>query len=232
MGTFLSYSRVDSDFADLLHRLLTSKGYDAWIDRQSIPVGGRWDNEIEGAIKNRSHLTVVLSPESVVSQNVADEWSYALDEGKVVVPLLYRSCDVPMRLRRMNWIDFITTPFADAFSKYLDVLGNPDHRPNDRYELARRDGMVYVALKEANIRIAFIYTDYPTADSFLKTIWFTLLWSVVPRESVTRPNYDYGLKWSLRDTTTKLTYPPPNEGILIHEMGIEPNSSIDIVLHT
>lgn len=75
MGSFLSYSRYDSDFVDILHRLLISKGYDAWLDRRNISASSRWDREIEQAIKQRSHITVILSPDSVKSQNVADEWS-------------------------------------------------------------------------------------------------------------------------------------------------------------
>lgn len=231
MGTFLSYSRVDSDFVDLLHRLLTSKGYDVWLDRRGISAGSRWDNEIENAIKQRSHLTIILSPESVKSQNVGDEWSYALDEQKTLIPILYRKCEVPMRLRRLNWIDFTSRPFGDVFSDYLMALGEPDYRPNDRYELARREGMVFIALPEANIRVAFVYTDYPEARAFLRTVWFTLLWSVVPRSSDANSDYGYGTKWSLRNVVTGKVYEFPGQNMLIHEMGIEPNSALDVILH-
>lgn len=232
MGTFLSYSRADSDFVDILYRLLNSKGYDAWLDRPDISVGSRWDKAIETAIKQRSHLTVILSPDSVESQNVADEWSFAIDEGKNIIPIMYRSCDVPMRLRRLNWIDFTNKTIAESFKEYINILGEPDYRPNDRYELAKRDGMVFIKLPEADIRIAFVYTDYPEANAFLRTAWFTLLWRIVPRNDATKSqNYEYGKRWSLRNTQTQEVYPIPEENTLIHEMGIEPNSSLEIVLH-
>ena len=35
-----------------------------------------------------------------------DEVSYALDEGKRVVPLLLKNCEVPFRIRRLQQIDF------------------------------------------------------------------------------------------------------------------------------
>lgn len=231
MGTFLSYSRMDADFVDLLHRLLLSKGYDAWIDQRNIAAGSRWDNEIEQAIKTRSHLTVVLSPDAVASHNVADEWSYAFDEGKTIIPILYRPCEIPMRLRRLNWIDFTNRALPDAFKDYLASLGEADYRPNDRYELARRTGMVFIELVEAGIRIAFVYGDYPKADSFLKTIWFTLLWNVVAREHYQDAFYGYGTKWSLKNNSSQLIYEVPNEDALLHEMGIEPNSQLSIVLY-
>jgi hypothetical protein len=101
MGVVLSYSRNDSDFADILNRLLESRGYDVWIDRRNIEVGSRWDQSIEAAINGRSHLAVILSPSSAASENVADEWSYAFEKGKTIIPIYYQNCEVPMRLRRL-----------------------------------------------------------------------------------------------------------------------------------
>ena len=46
--------------------------------------------------------SVVLSPRSVTSQNVMDEVSYALEEGKRVVPIVCEDCKVPFRLRRVH----------------------------------------------------------------------------------------------------------------------------------
>ncbi|HEY6508155.1 MAG TPA: SPOR domain-containing protein, partial [Vicinamibacterales bacterium] len=45
-------------------------------------------------------------PSSVGSQNVMDEVSYALEENKLVVPVLYRDCSIPFRLRRLQYTDF------------------------------------------------------------------------------------------------------------------------------
>jgi hypothetical protein len=37
---------------------------------------------------------------------VLDEVAYAIQKKKRVVPILYRDCDVPLRLARLQYIDF------------------------------------------------------------------------------------------------------------------------------
>jgi hypothetical protein len=72
-------------------------------------------------------MIVVLSPASVASHNVMDEVSYALDEGKLVVPILLRSCAIPFRLRRVQYIDF-TASYNTGFSQLLRALGEEQKR--------------------------------------------------------------------------------------------------------
>lgn len=230
MGVFISYSRSDSDFVDVIQRLLVSKGYDAWLDRRNIDAGSRWDREIEGAIKARTHMIVVLSPDAVTSQNVADEWNFALDEQKIIIPLHYRECSIPMRLRRVQWIDFSMQPFAEAFKALIAVLGEPDARPDDPIELAKREGIVLVNEPISGVRIGFLYRDYPNAGSFLNTVWSTLLWAVIKRGTTNGRCYDYGARWSLRNVITREVYDLPEQGKLLHEMGVEPNAQLEIML--
>jgi hypothetical protein len=213
--------------------LLLSKGYDVWIDRRNIGAGSRWDQSIEEAITVRSHMLVLLSPESAASQNVADEWNYAFEGGKAVIPIIYKACNMPMRLRRVQWIDFVEKDFAEAFSELIATLGPPDTRPSDRIELARREGLVFIELPGADIRIAFIYSDYPFATAFIKTVWFCLLWTVIPRGSTQDVFYDYGTRWFLRNKITGETYNLPQErqrDLLFHEIGIEPNSELEVII--
>jgi hypothetical protein len=55
-----------------------------------------------------ARILVILSPVSVVSDSVRDEVSFALNRQKRVIPVLYRDCDVPFRLARLQHIDFRT----------------------------------------------------------------------------------------------------------------------------
>lgn len=50
--TFISYSRVNTDFALRLTKELKSDGYPVWLDQLDIPTGSRWDNELEKHWKN------------------------------------------------------------------------------------------------------------------------------------------------------------------------------------
>jgi hypothetical protein len=113
----------------------------------------------------------------------------------------------------------------------VTFLGTPDRRPIDRIELARREGLIYISLSTADIRIAFVYSDYPLIDAFIRTVWFCLLWSVIPRHSTRDLFYEYGKKWIFTDKVTGETYKLPEDNkVLVHDMGIEPGSELIITL--
>ena len=119
---FFSYARNDSEFVLKLAKELRAVGANLWLDQLDILGGQHWDRAVEKALKSCKGMIAVLSPESVASDNVMDEVSYALEEGKLVVPVLIRSCDIPYRLRRVQYIDF-TADYDTGFSQLLRALG-------------------------------------------------------------------------------------------------------------
>lgn len=119
---FFSYTRDDSEFVLKLAKELRAVGANLWLDQLDILGGQHWDRTVEKALKSCKGMIAVLSPESVASDNVMDEVSYALDEGNLVVPVLIRSCDIPYRLRRVQYIDF-TADYDTGFSQLLRALG-------------------------------------------------------------------------------------------------------------
>ena len=102
---FISYARGDADFALQLGDHLRSAGAAIWMDQTEIRAGNRWDVAVQEALKECPRLLVILSPASVSSQNVLDEVRYALDAGKEVIPVLYRDCELPFWLRRLQRVD-------------------------------------------------------------------------------------------------------------------------------
>jgi hypothetical protein len=119
---FFSYAREDSETALKLAKDLRSVGASLWVDQLDILGGRRWDRAVEEALQACHGMLAVLSPESVGSTNVMDEVSYALEEGKLVVPILLRSCTIPFRLRRVQYIDF-TVSYGAGFDQLLKALG-------------------------------------------------------------------------------------------------------------
>ncbi|WP_310991885.1 toll/interleukin-1 receptor domain-containing protein [Aequorivita marina] len=105
-GIFFSYSRDDSSFVSSLAKSLREAGAQIWLDNLDIQPGHRWDESIEAALKSSHTLLVILSKSSVKSDNVMDEVSYALEENKKVVPVLLEECDIPFRLRRLQYANF------------------------------------------------------------------------------------------------------------------------------
>ena len=82
---FISYSHTDQDFAVRLVEALPGLGIEPWMDREGIRAGDRWSAAIQQARDSTDVLVLILSPASMASSNVADEWQYALDKGKPVL---------------------------------------------------------------------------------------------------------------------------------------------------
>jgi hypothetical protein len=125
---FVSYSRQDADFALRLGRDLRAAGVNLWIDQLDIPPGGRWDREVERALKASRMLVVVLSPEAVASENVMDEVGYALSESKRVVPVMSRPCELPLRLQRVQYVD-LSSDYGRGLERLVATLGGSEVEP-------------------------------------------------------------------------------------------------------
>jgi hypothetical protein len=119
---FLSYSHADIEFAETLAEDLKTAGANVWMDELELEHGIPWDSAIEIALNNCVLMVVILSANSSTSQNVLDEVYSVLAMGKRVIPLLYRDCNVPYRLRRIQYIDFRTN-YVLALRKLAKDLG-------------------------------------------------------------------------------------------------------------
>ncbi|MBL8147573.1 MAG: TIR domain-containing protein [Anaerolineae bacterium] len=116
-SVFISYSRKDERFARQLATALSNRGYDVWIDVEDIPAGMKWSSAIQQGLDSANVMVVVISPDSMVSTNVEDEWQYFLDQRKPVVPILLREAKVHFQLSRIQYIDFMRQPFEMAFTE-------------------------------------------------------------------------------------------------------------------
>jgi hypothetical protein len=125
-ATFLSYARKDSQSALKLASDLKAMGVDVWLDQLDISPGERWDRAVEAALSSSTRLIVILSPASMASENVMDEVSYAIEEKKDIVPVIFEDCERPLRMRRFQYIDF-TADYAAALKKLLSLLKAMSH---------------------------------------------------------------------------------------------------------
>jgi hypothetical protein len=125
---FLSYSRTDEKFALRLAKDLRARGVAMWIDQLDIRPSEHWDRAIERAVMTCRGLVVILSPRSVVSDNVADEISYAIDSGKSVLPVKIEACTLPLRLTRKQVVD-ATGSYDRALQQCVDELMRGDGPP-------------------------------------------------------------------------------------------------------
>ena len=163
---FFSYARADSEFVLKLATDLRSAGASIWIDQLDLPPGVPWDDAIQKALRTCPALVVVLSPTSVAARNVMDEVSFALQNAKQLVPIVYRKCDIPYRLARLNYIDF-SSDYNDGFEQLRKVLAlDSAHipKPEQGSSINLQSTLAYVSDRRILAVIAAISFIIPNSD--------------------------------------------------------------------
>jgi len=77
---FISYSKSDQEFADLLHSQLQGKGARVWLATENLKIGDRFRAKIDEAIRLYDKLLLVLSKNSVMSPWVGAEVEAAFEK--------------------------------------------------------------------------------------------------------------------------------------------------------
>jgi WD40 repeat protein len=119
---FVSYSRKDSAFIDVLVTALSARGYDVRIDRSDITKGEEWWKRIVDLIVSSTLVVFVISPDSIVSPVCTDEVQLTQRLGKRIVPLLWRNgpgLAIPRGLSERDWVSF------EAFEPAVGAYENP-----------------------------------------------------------------------------------------------------------
>ncbi len=109
LKVFLSYSRLDFDFAEDLLEALKTCGFEPYLDKHDIAPGEPWEDRLERLIQAADSIVFVISPDSVASPRCAWEVEKAEKLGKRVLPVVWRAvteAQTPERLRRLNYIFF------------------------------------------------------------------------------------------------------------------------------
>ncbi|PZO52808.1 MAG: hypothetical protein DCF16_08410 [Alphaproteobacteria bacterium] len=109
MRVFISYSRVDSAFAEQLRVALIDRGYEANLDRQDIAPGEPWEARLEALITDADAVVYVMSPESLRSVHCKWEVKRSLELKKTLTPLMWRPADdidAPEGLAALNYVFF------------------------------------------------------------------------------------------------------------------------------
>jgi hypothetical protein len=125
---FISHSKVDGDFAELLQLKLEKDGFTAWIDTDRLGPGVDWRQEIDDAISGASAVIAVMSPEARESEYVTYEWAFAWGCGKRIIPLMLRQTPLHPRLATLQFLDF-SNRISRPWSKLIAALKEPEVKP-------------------------------------------------------------------------------------------------------
>jgi hypothetical protein len=117
---FISYSRQDGDFADLMSMQLNKHGIQTWLDMGNILVGDNWKLQIKDAIDHSDCLILILSQDSLKSEFVIFEWAYAMGRDKEIFPVVLQDISDLMHpiledLQYKDFTDRVLRPWSIFF---------------------------------------------------------------------------------------------------------------------
>jgi transcriptional regulator with XRE-family HTH domain len=110
-NVFISHSSKDKEFVRMLANDITEAGHKVWLDEREIKVGECIVTGIEKGLSENEYVIIVLSPNSVLSGLVEREWKSAywseIHKKKIIVlPVLYKKCEIPQLLKTKKYADF------------------------------------------------------------------------------------------------------------------------------
>ncbi len=116
---YLSYSRQDTSFVDLIEVDLNDQGHAVWRDSSKIRQGEDWGEALSGAIDEAYTVVVVLSNNAINSEWVLQEIESARDQDKSIVLTVIEECPVPATLEEEAAVDFTQTAEAGNVENLL-----------------------------------------------------------------------------------------------------------------
>ncbi|MFE9438329.1 toll/interleukin-1 receptor domain-containing protein [Streptomyces sp. NPDC006602] len=126
---FLSYARADDpNFRQALSDGLARAGCRVWLDREVMPNRGTtFGQEIRRAIEACDRLVLLAGPGALSSEYVTQEWRYADDIGKPVVPVVRSTAfhDLPERLRHYHGVEARQQTVDTVVADLARLLGEP-----------------------------------------------------------------------------------------------------------
>jgi hypothetical protein len=113
LEVFLCHSSEDKVRVRQLYRRLTHDGINCWLDEECLLPGQDWEREIRKALRRATHVLVCISESSVgksgyvqkelrAALDIADEQP---DDSIFLIPVRLELCEIPERLRRLQWVD-------------------------------------------------------------------------------------------------------------------------------
>jgi hypothetical protein len=120
-GVFVAYARADELFAVDLADSLRAGGIRAWLDMTEINPETTWFGSVTRALMQSGVMLLILSPEAVQSNSVGTERTWFLETGKIVLPVLHKTCDYESLQLLVPAVDF-RTDFKQGAQQLIRLL--------------------------------------------------------------------------------------------------------------
>lgn len=123
---FLSYKSEDHAWVENLKSALQKRGVTVWLDKDAIRPGDLFAQALENGIKNSRAIAIIITPQSMKSKWVQEEYYRALtlaNKKKIkILPCLLQQAEIPGFLSSRQFIDFTD---ENDFERKVDKLVFP-----------------------------------------------------------------------------------------------------------
>jgi len=127
-SVFISYSRREAPFVDVLLDALEDEGLRVWLDYHSLVPGRPWLDQIFEGIRQADVFLLIVSKASMSSPAVGLEYKQALERKKRIILIIFEATNLPASLQASEWIDFRSS-FRKRKKDLLTRLDEPVQQP-------------------------------------------------------------------------------------------------------
>lgn len=134
MKVFINYSPKDEDLATELVARLEAAGLHAWFNKREVLPGDNWAEKTSEGLKESNAMVVLLTPNSLESEAVQNNISYALGDKSFrqrLIPVMVGDVDkfdsdrIPWILKRLKPVSLGKDRPTDAgFNQIVQALKN------------------------------------------------------------------------------------------------------------
>lgn len=147
MCYFISYSSEDRNFVHKLYKSLRARDIDLWLDIEEIHSGDSWPKAIQSGLDECQAMILVISPDSMESEQVEREWMHYLNVEKRPIHLVrYRPSKINYQISTIQYVDFHEQKYEDSLKKLLKEIGVEIDKPTSVPKQTKKE-------KEAGISI-------------------------------------------------------------------------------
>jgi hypothetical protein len=159
VSVFISHSTNDDAAATKVAEELTRHGIKVWIDHAQIRLGDSFVRRIEEGLNAATHVLVLLSKQSVLSDWVREEINtakiFAINGEKRIIPVLlngFEPTDIPILLASHIYVDLNDGDFAKRIATLAaDIRGIPDASLPNLHPPSEIDDYRFIKNREKNI---------------------------------------------------------------------------------
>lgn len=129
---FISYKTEQRNLAFRVRDQLQAWGYETWLDVDRLQPGTYWANDIDAALKSCWACLGIMTPTSIKSRYVTNEWDMAIMKDKLFIPLMFEKTDPHYKYVDIQYINFADVDQSQSFTQLKTRLSTYTSTPKDK----------------------------------------------------------------------------------------------------